>query len=443
MLPNAEVLFISAPNTGLPKLADRYFREKLARAERESDITSYAVDLPADILPAVGPVKGRDELGNSFMLAGQPLGSTRVHQADLILTFTKAEKRAVVDQYPNVRHKVHTLGELGTNSGDIVLTAAPSIKVFEALHQQMSVTIDAGFERILDGATANRRDLMSRIGMSTTLLSYEFPDLFPDPTEKILQWCQTIGITCIDWSRDIGRDVIYSDAEMDSFVEMLSKYGLRCEHIHGFEDTTNHAVADGEAFDRYVAVQRNRIELCHRLGGDAVVIHIPGIFWSHMGITLPEALERSTRAVDQLRPLCEQYGIRLAVENYREQSSVQRLDFYLERYPELMGFCLDIGHANLVNGETEDMRAYGEPLCALHLHDNDGTDDHHQPPYFGTVDWPGLFQWIGDIGYERSINFELIYDRRFFEGNAMEYLMYCESRMREVTNLLPMSANGG
>ncbi|MEL6150366.1 MAG: sugar phosphate isomerase/epimerase [Chloroflexota bacterium] len=106
-------------------------------------------------------------------------------------------------------------------------------------------------------------------------------------------------------------------------------------------------------------------------------------------------MERSTRAIDQLRPLCEQYGIRLAVENYREQSSVQRPVFYLERYPELMGFCLDIGHANLMDGETEDMRNYGEPLCALHLHDNDGTDDDHQPPYFGTVDWTACFSGSG------------------------------------------------
>lgn len=439
MQTKAEILFISTANSGLPKLADRHFRNLLANAGRAQDITSYAVELPTTTLPAAGPVKGRDELGNSFMLGIQSLGDDRIYQADLILAFAEAEKRALIDQYSSVAHRVFLLTELGGEASDIVLTAAPSIKVFEQLFESVAAAVDAGFETILERATANRKALMGRMGLSTTLLSYEFPDLFPDPVEGILSWSKEAGIPYIDWSRDIGTDVIYTEAEMDRFAELLAKYDLKCEHIHGFEDTTNHSVADGEGLERYVAVQSNRIELCHRLGGDVVVIHIPGIFWSHMGIDLAEALERSTRALDQLRPLCEKYNIRLAVENYREQSSVQRLDFYLERYPEMMGFCLDIGHANLVAGETEEMRAYGEPLCALHLHDNDGSDDHHQPPYFGTVDWSALFQWLADINYQRSINFELIYDRRFFAGSAMQYLDYCETRMRHVVNLMPQT----
>ena len=54
----------------------------------------------------------------------------------------------------------------------------------------------------------------------------------------------------------------------------------------------------------------------------------------------------------------------------------------------LFGFCLDVGHAQLVG---QDIRAFilrlGKNLSCFHIHDNDGRQDQHLFPYAGIMDW--------------------------------------------------------
>ena len=85
----------------------------------------------------------------------------------------------------------------------------------------------------------------------------------------------------------------------------------------------------------------------------------------------------------------------------------------------------------------EEMKAYGSRLYALHLHDNRGTDDDHQPPFFGTIDWPDLLGWLQEIGYARSLNFEVIYDRLHFSGSPIEFVDYTAQRIRQLLSLAP------
>ena len=64
-----------------------------------------------------------------------------------------------------------------------------------------------------------------------------------------------------------------------------------------------------------------------------------------------------------------------------------------------VGFCLDVGHANLVQAipETSDgpaksgieqaFEAFGDKLTEMHLHDNRGSRDEHLWPGDGDIDW--------------------------------------------------------
>ena len=132
------------------------------------------------------------------------------------------------------------------------------------------------------------------------------------------------------------------------------------------------------------------------------------------------------------------------MENYREQSSRDRLDFYLDRYPaEFMGWCLDTGHANLVEGEMDEIEPFADRIIALHLHDNAGDDDHHQPPFFGTVDWRRVFDMLQRVDYRRSLNFELIYNRTDFHGGPMEFVEHSMRRIRRAVDLRPELTRGG
>ena len=48
-------------------------------------------------------------------------------------------------------------------------------------------------------------------------------------------------------------------------------------------------------------------------------------------------------------------------------------------------------------------------LQALHLNDNDGSGDQHQPPFYGTVDWDRLAKLVASSSYKgRPVSFELV-----------------------------------
>ena len=87
-----------------------------------------------------------------------------------------------------------------------------------------------------------------------------------------------------------------------------------------------------------------------------------------------------------------------------------------EKYgAEVLGFCFDSGHANLVGIDFEDfIKTLGPRLKVLHLHDNDGLRDLHQIPYTFTktrenkssTDWEGFVRGLRGIHFDGVLNFE-------------------------------------
>lgn len=96
--------------------------------------------------------------------------------------------------------------------------------------------------------------------------------------------------------------------------------------------------------------------------------------------------------------------------------AVRRIDAMNEKYgAEVLGFCFDTGHANLIHLDFEQfLTTLGHRLKVLHIHDNDGWRDLHQIPFVFTktrdnkpaTDWEGFVRGVKKIGYNGVLNFE-------------------------------------
>lgn len=80
---------------------------------------------------------------------------------------------------------------------------------------------------------------------------------------------------------------------------------------------------------------------------------------------------------------------------------------------ELFGFCLDVGHLQLVKREPYDfIKKMGSRLKILHLHENDAAGDLHQMPFsFGDkedegLDWNGIIRGLKETGFNGTLSFE-------------------------------------
>ena len=98
------------------------------------------------------------------------------------------------------------------------------------------------------------------------------------------------------------------------------------------------------------------------------------------------------------------------------RKNVERIDRINAEYgAEVLGFCFDTGHANLIGLDFgKFISTLGSRLKVLHIHDNDGVGDLHQIPYTFTktrenkssTDWEGFVRGLRAVDYEGVLSFE-------------------------------------
>ncbi len=242
------------------------------------------------------------------------------------------------------------------------------------------------------------------------------------------------GFTHIHWCHHWNTDFVYVDAEIDQIATWLKDYHLRLNDVHGSEGVEKSWVSSLE-HERLagVALIKNRIDFTERLGGDAVVMHIyhepedptsNTIFWSQL-----------RKSLDTLEPYAVERGVRIAVENlfdpnfYRQPGSIaladlkdnfDTIDKVFAKYgPDFLGLCYDSGHANMGPDRMHRLEPLKERLIALHLHDNDGTGDHHRLLFSDTIDWPRLANIIAQSAYDKPLSFEVSMKRSGIEDEGL------------------------
>lgn len=222
--------------------------------------------------------------------------------------------------------------------------------------------------------------------------------------EPYLQRMAAAGFSHVHWCHQWNTDFVYAKPEIDQIARWLAQYGLRLLDLHASHGVEKKWASVFE-YEHLAGVElvRNRLDMTARLGGRAIVLHIPGS---------PEAdqrgdlsLDQVRRALDDLTPDVRRLGVRIALEN----EPFSRIAALLGEYPpDVLGLCYDSGHGNcLPDGAGLDaLERLKDRLIALHLHDNDGTADQHNPLFSGTVDWPRLARIIGASSYQGCISME-------------------------------------
>lgn len=140
--------------------------------------------------------------------------------------------------------------------------------------------------------------------------------------------------------------------------------------------------------------------------------------------------EATEKFLDKILPLAKEMEITVCLENIYTSSgrhilegpccdarkAAARIDRINDKYgAEVLGFCFDTGHANLVGIDFEKfIKILGHRLKVLHIHDNDGVADLHQVPFTFTktrenkpsTDWDGFIRALRAIGFDGVLNFE-------------------------------------
>ncbi|MBO5878926.1 MAG: sugar phosphate isomerase/epimerase [Clostridia bacterium] len=191
------------------------------------------------------------------------------------------------------------------------------------------------------------------------------------------------------------------------FARRLKQIGLD----NGIE--CNQAHAPFPSYSKDVRSYYNRaIECVAEAGGKIIVIH-PDNY---------KNAEENAEMYFELLPFAKEHGVKIATENMwnwndelnqaapaacsSPESFVAHIDAVNDEY---FTACLDIGHAEMAGLNTnapEMIRALGQRLGALHVHDNNLHDDSHQIPFSMQINFEEMIKALREVNYQGDMTLE-------------------------------------
>lgn len=263
------------------------------------------------------------------------------------------------------------------------------------------------------------------------------------PYQGFLQ-LKEAGFTCADFSLNSyllntelyrGENNGFFNQSVEELLQFFTPHkegagraGIRINQMH--MPYPNYVPNGSRELNEYLwhEVAPKSMEICAFLECPYIVIH---------GFKLAKYLgseemewEQTERFLDFLAPMAKEKHITVCIENLYDsiaghlvegpccdaKKAVGRIEKINKKYgAEVLGFCFDTGHANLVGIDFEDFIAtLGQHLKVLHIHDNDGIGDLHQIPYTFTktrentssTDWEGFLRGLRKIDFEGVLSFE-------------------------------------
>ncbi|MFZ2445145.1 MAG: sugar phosphate isomerase/epimerase [Syntrophobacteraceae bacterium] len=121
-----------------------------------------------------------------------------------------------------------------------------------------------------------------------------------------------------------------------------------------------------------------------------------------------EWLENSAAVWGHFIERAERLGAPLLLENVWEEDPGPHLELFAKLDSPWFGFCLDTGHQNAFSKTPLErwLDATAGRLMEIHIHDNDGSDDHHLPVGRGNIDFDYLFGFLDANGLRPVLTLE-------------------------------------
>lgn len=188
----------------------------------------------------------------------------------------------------------------------------------------------------------------------------------------------------------------------------------------------NHDIRDTIAKPRV----EQSIEIAGIMGVKVAVVH--PLHWFDYKGHEEEIHHINLDYYNELIPVARNAGVKVALENMWQKEVKRRCisDDVASRAEEHARFideidsewvvaCLDVGHSSLIGEEAEDtIRILGKDrLKALHVHDNCYTNDDHQLPGLGKMNWNNIMGALKEIGYTGELTYEADGFLRYFEND--------------------------
>ena len=267
-------------------------------------------------------------------------------------------------------------------------------------------------------------------------ITSDFFDSHDDPIPH-LHAIRSAGFTFVHFCHEWDSDLVYSPERIREISNELVDLGMSVNNLHASEGVETSWGGEGRiSRNKGVELVRNRLEMAAELGADTIILHA-SVSRSH---------DAQRQSLEELLPLAERIGVRIALENLPGQGFSRALPLVHEFGHEMLGYCLDTGHAVLNDTHGFDDLAEAEAnlsrLYSLHLQDNDGSGDQHRLPFTGKVPWKRIASLVATAPYTGCLTFEVMNKNESYPDHAT-FLEEAFSRGRAFDAMVAEAAGEG
>jgi len=208
----------------------------------------------------------------------------------------------------------------------------------------------------------------------------------------------------------------YNDDWHPSQEEQL-KYIKKCElkviFAHLGYQNINDLWVENENGDKLVNRYKNDIKNCYKNNIPMVVMHLTS------KKETPPYNEIGLNRLKEIANYAKELNIKIAFENTKIKGYLEYVIKNINN--DNVGICFDSGHYHAYFNDEFDFSKFKNKIFAVHLHDNDKSDDLHLLPFDGTIDWDNVIQKLKDCNYNGPITLELCYRRDYLNLTLDEF----------------------
>jgi sugar phosphate isomerase/epimerase len=203
------------------------------------------------------------------------------------------------------------------------------------------------------------------------------------------------------------------DINQQQQLEYVKKLGLNVIFAHLGYQNINSLWEENEEGELLVKRYKQDIKICKENNIDMVVMHLTSK--SKAPIHNEIGLCRIRKIVDYAKEL----NVKVAFENTKIKGYLEYVIQNIEN--ENVGICYDSGHCHVHFDDEFNYEIFNNRIFAVHLHDNDKSDDLHLLPFDGTIDWNKVIKSLKKCNYDGLVTLELCYTNEYMNLNIDEF----------------------
>lgn len=196
-------------------------------------------------------------------------------------------------------------------------------------------------------------------------------------------------------------------------VNLCKKMGLNIIFAHLGYQNINEIWQKGEEGNQLVERYKKDIKDCKQNGITMVVMHLTS------GHEAPVYNEIGLERIKKIVNYAEELGVKVAFENLKAKGTLENIMRNIHN--DNVGICYDAGHCHVWFDDEFPYELSKDKIFAVHLHDNDKSDDLHLLPFEGTIDWESVITKLKQCNYQGPVTLELCYRNHYLNMSLEEF----------------------